>query len=61
MTLTEVQETVGQHMDSILECFKPGCKITVLVRTPDHPDRDFMLTSDDPKEAIAMIERRIKP
>lgn len=52
-------ETVSEHMDAILGCFKPGCKITVLVRTPGYPDRDFMLTSDDPKEAIALIERRV--
>ena len=57
--LRNTYEIVSEHMNSIIDLFRPGVKITVLVRTPDHPDRDFMLTSDDPVEALAMIERRI--
>lgn len=56
--LEEVQQVVSDHMDSIVRCFKPGVKITVLVRTPGFPGRDFMMTSDDHSELIAMIERR---
>lgn len=56
--LEDVSIEVSGHMDSILECFKPGAKITVLVRQPGFPDQDFMLTSDSPDEAIALIERR---
>lgn len=51
-------ENVGQHMDAILSNFLPGAKITVLVRRPGEPERDFMMTDDDPLEAIAMIQRR---
>jgi hypothetical protein len=50
--------TVGAHMDDILGLFKSGCKITVLVRTPGFPGRDFMMSDDDPKEVVAMIQRR---
>lgn len=56
--LQRVQEAVADHMDAILGMFKPGCKITVLVRTPDHPDRDFLMTSDAGSEIIAAVQRR---
>ena len=46
-------------LDEILQVFKPGAKIAVLVRRPGLPDEDFMMTDDDPREAIAMINRRI--
>ena len=57
--LQRVGEVVSDHMSAILDEFKPGAKITVLVRRPGEPEQDFMMTSDDPGEAIAMIERRI--
>ena len=59
MSIPKIAETyVSRRMDEILEIFKPGAKITVLVRSPGFPDRDFCLTSDDLGEAIAMLERR---
>lgn len=56
--LESVQHVVGQHMEEITRNFKPGVKITVLVRTPGHPTRDFMMTDDDCDELLAMIARR---
>lgn len=50
---------VGAAMDDIIGVFKPGVKITVLVRRPGFPEQDFLMTDDDPAEAIALIERRI--
>ena len=58
--LAEVQAYVSDKMDNILGCFKAGCKITVLVRVPDMPTADFMMTSDEIPEVIAMLERRQK-
>lgn len=60
MSLSDVQEMVADHMDEITAMFKPGVKITVLVRVPNLPDRDFMMTNDDHAELIKMIERRAK-
>lgn len=54
MTMRRVQD----HMDEILTNFKPGARITVLVRTPGKPTADFCLTSDDLSEVAAMIKRR---
>jgi predicted regulator of Ras-like GTPase activity (Roadblock/LC7/MglB family) len=56
--LQRVAEDVQEHMDAILANFKPGVKITVLVRAPGLPDRDFCMTNDDMDEVIAMATRR---
>lgn len=52
------QEAVSDHMDAILRLFKPGAKIAVIVRSPGHPDRDFLMTNDEGKEIAALIRRR---
>lgn len=61
MTLEETQEEVSDHLDKIKRYFKPGAKITVLVRAPDDPDgrKDFMMGDDDPQEVMNMIARRM--
>jgi len=61
MTLEETQEEVADHLDKIKSYFKPGVKITVLVRTEDDPEgkRDFMMGDDDPQQAMNMIARRM--
>lgn len=57
--LSDVQDIVAEHMDEILKLFKPGKKITVLVRTPDDPEGryDFMMGDDDPQELLNMLAR----
>lgn len=57
-TLKIVQHQVGAHMDKILKLFKPGKKITVLVRSPGFPEQDFCLTDDEDAEVAAMVARR---
>jgi hypothetical protein len=56
--LALVQQRVADHMDKIHDYFKPGVKVTVIVRTPDFPDRDFLMTADDIPELIAFLRRR---
>jgi hypothetical protein len=56
--LQHASQRIAGLMDEIVACFKPGVKITVLVRTPDHPNRDFCMTDDNMDEAIAMLHRR---
>lgn len=59
--LAQTQSVVAGHMEKIVACFKPGVKITVLVRTPAFPggERDFLMTDDDLGEAIKAIEIRL--
>lgn len=58
--LSAVRVEVAGRMDQILALFKPGAKITVLVRRPDHPDgsQDFVMTNDEFGGAIAALEVR---
>ena len=55
-----VGEQIGDHMAEIVQLFKPGVKITVVVRTPDYPDgsRDMILTSDTFDRVIAALRLR---
>lgn len=58
-SLADVQEVVAEHMDQILSCFKPGGKITVLVRFDGLPGRDFMMTNEaNILDAVAALHRR---
>ncbi|MDT6941912.1 hypothetical protein RI570_17555 [Brucella pseudogrignonensis] len=58
MKLEDATHITAGAMDQILACFKSGSKITVLVRTPGLPDRDFCMTDDNLSEVAEMIERR---
>jgi len=55
-----VGEEIAAHMNEIAALFKPGKKITVLVRTPKHPDgsRDVLITNDTIDDAIAALQTR---
>jgi hypothetical protein len=61
MTLEETQDEVSDYLDQIKRFFKPGVKVTILVRTEGDPEgrRDFMMGDDDPQEAMNMIARRM--
>lgn len=54
-------EQLSPHLDAIKEAFKPGAKITVLVRRPDDPDglQDFVIGDDGLQDAMNMIARRM--
>lgn len=56
--LETARANVAEHMDSILRIFKPGAKITVMVRRPGQPEQDFLMTDDDLAEAVKLIGRR---
>lgn len=60
MQLEDVKHVTADAMDAILKCFKSGSKITVFVRTPGFPDRDFCMTDDSLPDVAEMIERRRK-
>lgn len=56
--LERVRDEVADHLEQIKSLFKPGAKISVFVRWPHLPDRDFILTDDDLNEVVEMIDRR---
>jgi hypothetical protein len=57
----ELEDGIGPHLDAIKTLFKPGVKITVLVRSMEDPDglKDFAMGDDDLQEAMNMIARRM--
>lgn len=54
----EVQHRIAAHMDEIHTYFKPGARVTVLVRHPGKPEADFCMTADTLADVAEMVERR---
>jgi hypothetical protein len=61
-TLDETRAVIADCMDDIMKCFKPGMKITVLVRAVGYPDgsRDLLMTDDQLPFVVRAIETRMK-
>lgn len=61
MTMEDMQDTVADCLDRVRACFKPGVKVTVLVRTEGDAEgrRDFMMGDDEPQEVANLVARRI--
>jgi hypothetical protein len=55
----DVMQLATDRLNDVYRCFKPGVKMTLLVRRPGFPDQDFMLTDDSPADIIDMVQRRI--
>ena len=49
---------IEQHLIEIEKMFQPEVRLTFLARTPNEPERDLLLTRDDPSEVIKAIQRR---
>ena len=53
---------IANHAGDIAGLFKPGAKVTVLVRSPGIPDADVLVTDDSVDAIIAALEKlRIRP
>lgn len=60
--LANLEDEISKHADEILEMFKPGSKITILIRNPKvrkDGEADVVVTNDDLEESILAIRRRI--
>lgn len=51
------QAAVSKLLEVIVTYFKPGAKLTLIVRFAGHDDRDFILTDDEIPEAVKALER----
>lgn len=59
--LRELHDRISGPLAEIQDLFKPGVKVTLLVRTPGFPDgaRDVLVTDEDDLElVIAAIQAR---
>ena len=52
-----VAEAMSDHIDAILTLWKPGAKVTVVVRHPDSTEKDFVMGNDTLDGAIEALER----
>lgn len=59
--VAEVGGKISEYLNEIAQLFKPGAKLTLVVRHPSHPagDQDMVLTNDQLPLAIKAIEQRI--
>lgn len=59
-SLEDTRDIIAEHLEGIKTLFKPGIKVTLLVRTETHPDgsRDLVMTDDDLETAIAALRIR---
>ena len=51
-------EELGKALATIERGFHPDVKLTLVARTPGHPDRDIIMTRDDLSEVVKACERR---
>jgi len=59
-TVANLQLTIADHLVEIAALFKPGVKLTLIARTPTHPDgsRDVVVTDDNVSSVIRALELR---
>ena len=57
MTLEEAQAECESLLWQMEKCFKPHCKLTLLMRNPESQDGDLLMTRDDLGGVIDSIER----
>ncbi len=59
MPLPDLHFALESHLHRIERLFKPGAKLTLIVRNPDTPgDAGVLLTNDDLEEVVAEIRKR---
>ena len=61
MSFQQVTERVSDYLDEIKGYFKPGVKVTILIRheNDDEGRLDFMMGDDDPQQVMNMVARRM--
>lgn len=48
---------IALRIEQIANLFKPGAKLTIVVRNHDDPEQDFVMGNDTMEGAIAALER----
>jgi hypothetical protein len=57
--LEEVHDNCSSLLELVAENFKPGAKITLVVRTPSNDEADFILTDEpDLNKVVDVLKRR---
>lgn len=56
--LEKVYQECNDHLNEISKLFQSGVKLTLIARSPGHPERDFMMSVDDLVMVQELIKRR---
>jgi len=56
--LDTLKDQIGVHCDEILDLFKNGAKITIIVTNDKYGDAGVLVTNDDLDRVIKEIEKR---
>jgi hypothetical protein len=59
MNLELAGQEVERRLNQIAQVFKPGVKLTLLARTPGNDEADFLMTTDQPEDIRAALDRRL--
>lgn len=51
-------ERIATHLEAISDLFRPGAKITLLIRNPSYVDADVLITDDQYESIIASLKKR---
>lgn len=57
MTLKNLEAEIANHSAQVAAIFKPGCKVTILVRNPGVEGGLVLVTDDDINLAIASLQK----
>ena len=57
--LDQLADDLSRDLHRVKKRFKPGVKVTLVIRRPDNVEADVVIGDDDMNEAIATIQRRI--
>lgn len=52
-------DIIAGHLDKIEKCFKPGVKMTILVRRPGEPEQDFVMSNDTAEGIVGILDRSL--
>jgi hypothetical protein len=54
-----VAEQMAGHLEAVSRLFKPGVKLTLMVRNPQDPERNAFLTDEDDPDALCDAIRQL--
>lgn len=57
--LDQLHNDLSDDLDRVLRRFKPGVKVTLVIRDPNNTERDVVIGDDDLDGAIEAIRRRV--
>lgn len=55
----QLHDNIAPLLDAARKHFVPGVKMTLIVRSPGHDDRDIIISDDELPEVRKVVERKL--